>query len=238
MVKTAVIIAAGLGTRFHGKTKLMPKGFIEVGSISMIERSVKALINFGIQKIVIGTGYKKEMYEELSFLYPEIQCVYSEHYANTNSMWTLWNSGEAIGSEDFLLLESDLIFERRAISALIDCKKEDVILCADVTKFQDSYFIEHDENNYLVNCSVDENALKVCGELVGINKISSSFFRKLYTFYSSIKDTKPKMGYEFALLHMARKNHLYVLKIPDLKWYEIDDEDDLKYAEEYVVNYL
>lgn len=232
-------MAAGLGTRFGEKTESMPKGFIEVGGISMIERSVKTIINCGIQKIIIGTGYLKEMYEMLSFKYPEIQCVYSEHYSTTNSMWTLWNCSEAIGSEDFLLFESDLVFEKRAVSALIENHKENIILCSDVTKFQDSYYIEHDSNNLLVNCSVDKDTLKVCGELVGIHKISSSLFKELYTFYSSIKNTEPKMGYEFALLHMAKKKkHIYVLKIPHLKWYEIDDEEDLKYAEKYIVNCL
>jgi choline kinase len=239
MVRTAVIMAAGLGTRFGEKTKSIPKGFIEVGGTSMIERSVKTIINCGIQRIIIGTGYMKEMYESLSLDYPEILCVYSEHYSTTNSMWTLWNCSEAIGSEDFLLFESDLVFEKRAISELIDSNQENIMLCSDVTKFQDSYFIEYDSNNYLINCSVNKDLLNVSGELVGIHKISSSLFKKLNTFYSSIKDTEPKMGYEFALLHMAKKmNDIYVLKIPHLKWYEIDDEEDLKFAEKYIVNCL
>lgn len=239
MIKTAVIMAAGLGTRFGEKTELMPKGFIEVGGISMIERSIKTLIDCGIQRIIIGTGYKKEMYEELSLLYPEIQCIYSEHYATTNSMWTLWNCREMIGSEDFLLLESDLIFEKRAISELINCKKENALLCAEVTKFQDSYFIEHDDNNYLVNCSVNESELMVCGELVGIHKLSNSFYHSLCDYYSTARSEFPKMGYEFALLHMAKHGSpVFVLKVSDLKWYEIDDDADLTHAENNIVTLI
>lgn len=37
-VTTAIIMAAGMGTRFGHKTDDMPKGFIEVGSVPMIER--------------------------------------------------------------------------------------------------------------------------------------------------------------------------------------------------------
>ena len=39
MYKTAVIMAAGLGTRFGQYTERIPKGFIECGGMSMIERS-------------------------------------------------------------------------------------------------------------------------------------------------------------------------------------------------------
>lgn len=58
-------MAAGLGTRFGKMTETMPKGFVEVGGKSMIERSVETLIACGIEKIIIGTGYRKEKYEDL-----------------------------------------------------------------------------------------------------------------------------------------------------------------------------
>jgi hypothetical protein len=47
------------------------------------------------------------------------------------------------------------------------------------------------------------------------------------------------MGYEFALLHLAQTSlSIHVHKIPDLVWYEIDDYDDLVYAEENIVGKL
>lgn len=232
MVNTAVILAAGLGTRFGKKTELMPKGFIEVSGISMIERSVKNLIDCGIERIIIGTGYKKEMYEDLTCRFSEIQCVYSEQFATTNSMWTLLNCREAIDGNDFLLLESDLVYEKRAISSLLSSKQKNIMLCSEVTKFQDSYFIEFDNKSFLTNCSTKKEEIKVCGELVGIHKISTSFFGQLCEFYNKVKGENPKMGYEFALLHISQIGEkLYVLKIPNLKWYEIDDVLDLEMAE-------
>ena len=69
MYKTAVIMAAGLGTRFGHYTERIPKGFVECGGVSMIERSVKTLIDCGITRIIIGTGYLKEKFEDLIFQY-------------------------------------------------------------------------------------------------------------------------------------------------------------------------
>lgn len=232
MIKTAVIMAAGLGTRFGSRTELIPKGFIEVDGRSMIVRSVDILLRCGIERIIIGTGYKKEVYEELKMIYPQIECCYSEFYATTNSMWTLYNCQDMIGQDDFLLLESDLVFEEKAINSLLQDVHSDIMLVAGETKFQDQYFVEYDTDGNLVNCSVKREDLKVCGELVGIHKIGRSFYRQLCEYYGKIRLDKPKMGYEFALLYLAQNIvPLYVLKVDNLKWYEIDDEEDLKYAE-------
>jgi len=42
-VTTAVILAAGLGTRLKHHTKAQPKGFLEVDGMSLIERSLSNL---------------------------------------------------------------------------------------------------------------------------------------------------------------------------------------------------
>lgn len=65
-------MAAGLGTRFGQHTELMPKGFIEVGGTSMIIRSIETLLACGIERIIIGTGYKSEAYDSLQERYPQI----------------------------------------------------------------------------------------------------------------------------------------------------------------------
>lgn len=54
----------------------------------MAIRSIETLIACGIKRIVIGTGYKKEAYEALRVKYPQIDCVFSSRYAETNSMYT------------------------------------------------------------------------------------------------------------------------------------------------------
>ena len=70
-------MAAGLGTRFGEYTETIPKGFVKCGDISMVERSIRTLIDCGIERIIIGTGYNKEKYEALKLEYPQIECVFS-----------------------------------------------------------------------------------------------------------------------------------------------------------------
>ena len=232
-------MAAGLGSRFGKMTETMPKGFIEVGGQSMVVRSIETLIACGIQRIIIGTGYKKEAYEALRGQYPQIECVFSPRYAETNSMYTLWNCREAIGDDDFLLLESDIIYSKNAITELQEEVHPDVMLITPVTKFQDQYYVEYDGDGILTRCSTTKSEIDAKGELVGIHKLSSAFYHKMCVEYEKIVAEKPKLGYEYQLLWMSQNvSPVYVLNAHDVSWYEIDDEDDLKYAESNIVSYL
>lgn len=238
MIKTAVIMAAGLGTRFGKHTEFIPKGFVEVDNKPMVIRSIETLLSCGIERIIIGTGYKKKAFEALKVTYPQIETCYSPRYAETNSMYTLYNTRNIIGDDDFLLLESDLIFEKKAIRSLMDCKEANVMLISSVTKFQDQYYVEYDKNHVLTNCSVNKEELDFKGELVGIHKLSNRFYQAMCEDYKKIVTEKPKLGYEYELLHMSQEiTPMHVLKIENLKWYEIDDETDLEYAEKNMVQY-
>lgn len=235
MIKTAVILAAGMGTRFGHYTDLIPKGFIPYKGKPMVIRSIETLIECGIEKIIIGTGYHKEHYEALMLKYPQLQCVFSPRFAETNSMYTLWNCREAIGEDSFILLESDLVFEKLAITSLLESEFDSAMLITPVTKFQDQYYVQMNDKYELVNCSVNKDEIKPSGELVGIHKISNSFYKILCSEYEKIVDKRNKLGYEFQLLDVSQ--HIIpmnVLKVDNLLWYEIDDTQDLKYAEENI----
>lgn len=232
MIKTAVIMAAGLGSRFGKYTELIPKGFVEYKNKAMVLRSIDTLIACGIERIIIGTGWQKESYEALMKQYPQIECIYSPRYAETNSMYTLYNCREAIGSDDFLLLESDIIFEQKAITSLIETPFESAMLITPVFKFQDQYYVEMNEKCELTNCSTDKNKIEPSGELVGAHKLSNRFYKIMIDEYEKIVEEKPKLGYEFQLLDVSQRiTPMYVLRLENLQWYEIDDEQDLSFAE-------
>lgn len=239
MIKTALIMAAGLGSRFGSMTESVPKGFIECGGKPMVIRSIETLISCGIERIIIGTGYRKEAYEALHDRYPQTECVYSPRYAETNSMYTLWNCREAVGDDGFLLLESDLVYSRNAITELMENPHPDIMLITPVTKFQDQYYVEYDAGGTLTRCSTDRGSIDAKGELVGIHKLSSPFYKKMCADYGKVADSLPKLGYEYELLHMSQEvSPVYVLNAKDIHWYEIDDERDLRYAEANIVKYL
>ena len=238
-ISTAVIMAAGIGSRFGEYTKKIPKGFVNFSGTPMIIRSIDNLIQCGIKRIIIGTGYKKEFYDALANRYSQIECCYNPLYANTNSMYTLFNCLSLIRKDNFLLLESDIIYEKKALSVLLDSKYEDIMLVAELTKIQDQYFVEINNKNELTNCSTDGSKLSPYGELIGIHKISNGFFSEMCNDYQKNIEKKYNLGYEYQILSISQKIlPMKVLKIDKLVWYEIDDEIDLLHAEEKYSKYL
>ena len=239
MVKTAVIMGAGTGSRFGVYTQIKPKGFICVGGVPMIVKSIENILRVGIEKIIIGTGYQSSYYEELTKIYPQIVCCKSDKYAETNSMYTLHCCSELIANDDFLLLESDLIYERKSLSLLINSEYPDVMLITPPAKQQDGYYICTDNEGILSECTTDMDKKDKCkGELVGIHKLSNDTYQKMHDWYGNIWQQQPKLGYEYVLLEMARQGvKIHVLK-EHIFWYEIDDESDLQYAGKNIIHYI
>ena len=98
--------------------------------------------------------------------------------------------------------------------------------------------MERDASNRLVACSTDSQTLHPSGELVGIHKLSASFYRLMCNDYATRVANEPKLGYEFQILSMSKQQQVYVLREEGLKWYEIDDVQDKAYAEQHIIPYI
>jgi 2-aminoethylphosphonate-pyruvate transaminase len=229
MVKTAVILAAGLGTRLKDRTKSKPKGFLELEGRSLIERSVENLLSAGIENIYIGTGYLSEFYDRFAEKNPRIGTIKSDKYESTSSMYTLYNMREKL-LDDFLLLESDLLYEKEALSELLNDPEEDIILASGKTGSDDEVFIQTNSSSNLLNMSkVPEELDSLDAELVGISKVSRGRYAAMCREYELLQN--PKIDYEYIFVQTAKEKPLRVKKIEQLIWCEIDDESHLYRAE-------
>ena len=56
-----VILAAGMAKRLRPLTDTKPKCLLEVGGITLLERTVRAMQQAGISEFVVVTGYLEEM---------------------------------------------------------------------------------------------------------------------------------------------------------------------------------
>ncbi len=229
-VSTAVFMAAGVGSRLKDHFDLKPKGFISIGDKSIIERSIQILISNSIEKILIGTGYESKFYELLEKKYNQVRCVKNGEYELSGSFYTLYNMRDHI-HEDFLLLESDLLFEERAISLIKNDERENIILASGWTNSGDEFYIEVDKHRNLVNMSKNEQDLKNSyGELVGISKISLYAFKELCKWAQINSQAAFKRDYEYVFSCIAKKIPIAIKKIDDLLWVEIDNLDHLQRA--------
>lgn len=236
MIREAVIVGAGLGSRIKDVIDQRPKGFIELDGQYIVEMSIKKLIAHGVERIIIGTGHQSQWYEDLKNKYPLIETVYNKDYATTGSMGTLEVCAPLV-TGDIFLLESDLLYDSIALFVLQNDHHKNIILGSGKTNSGDEVYLAVDSKFELSGISKNiEEVGKPYAELVGISKISQKTLKVMCDFAESKREEIPKMEYETAL--MAAQNlgeNLFVRKIEYLAWREIDDANHLQLAKEKVL---
>ncbi|PKM79139.1 MAG: nucleotidyl transferase [Firmicutes bacterium HGW-Firmicutes-13] len=236
----AVILAAGMGVRLHPLTYKIPKGLLEIDGNTLLEYSLNNLSLFGINSVIIVTGYLEEMIREkigTSFNGMNIDYVTNEIYSKSGSMYSFSRVKDII-DEDVLLLESDLLYDPRAIKMVQDSEFKDLILVADLSGSGDEVFVCADENRKIIalgkNISAEIKNQPI-GELVGISKFSMGFLDKL--FEKAEEDYKAgqlNFHYEECVFATGELYPVYVQRCDNLAWIEIDKENDLIRAKEEV----
>ncbi|MFW2404064.1 MAG: NTP transferase domain-containing protein [Gammaproteobacteria bacterium] len=235
MIRTAVILAAGMGTRLRGELKDRPKGFLELGGEPIIVASLRRLAEARIDNVVIVTGHCASDYESLAeesggF----VRTVHNDRFADSGSMYSLYCARDLLHT-DFLLLESDLIYEPRALDVLLALDAPDAVLLSGPTNAGDEVYVETRGGN-LVAMSKDRDSLGgVAGELVGISKISSDLFSIMCELSASAFETSLHYDYETdCLVAAAAQRPIACPVVADLAWGEIDDAGHLARARDQV----
>ena len=236
MTREAVILAAGQGLRLGSHAGDKPKGFLELGNLSIIEESVRKLIDIGVETIWIVTGFQSQYFDQLLDRFPNhLRTVRNKSYKISGSMYSLAQMSELI-NPPFLLLESDIIYEYRALEQIVNYSEENCVLLSGFTGSGDEVFVET-KDKQLIFMSKDQTLLgnEPTGELVGISKISQSLFTAMIDFSTSEFKKSLLIDYETdALVSCAKNNNIDCLLIPDLVWAEIDDYAHLQRAKQIV----
>lgn len=234
-IETAVILAAGLGSRLGNLKKDRPKAFVEIGGTTLIDRSIQLLIDKGIGQIIIGTGYLNETFDELTNRYPQVTTFKNPIYDKTGSMYTLYVLHEMI-KDSFLLLEGDLLYESSALDYILQDENENIILASDATFSGDEVYIQANHDGLLEEMSKDKSKLThTSGELVGISKLTPKALKAMVAFSQKNYDVKDfNIHYEDAMVGIAKIVTLHVKVVEDMAWCEIDDPSHLQRAVDVV----
>jgi thiamine kinase-like enzyme/choline kinase/predicted transcriptional regulator len=214
-VKQAVILAAGQKSDFN-----VPVCLLEFEGRTLLERTFDILERNGIEKFIIVTGYMHEAFINNPLLDSRnVTLLKNDAYFRTGSMASLAMVREHV-TDDFLLIEDDILIEENAVKRLLDHNERDSILVTKESGSGDEAYIEI-KNNYLYKMSKDIHQLnRIDGEMIGVTKISYAVFNEMIGLYEINRN--PYLNYEYLLLDVSRTIDIGFLKIPDLIWYEID----------------
>ena len=229
---TAVILAAGLGTRLGASGDGAPKCLLRVGDTTLIERSVESLRRAGFREAVVVDGHRADEVEGVlsSVRGLSIRLVRNPLYATTGSMQSLLRAIEVL-DDDLLVLESDLLYEERAIASLQDSGGDAMLVSAPLGAGDDVY-VHADGTGTLRDLGKGAPRDGAVGALVGISRFSRAFASHLGRHARREYEAGlPLRHYEETILAAARDGFpVQCVVVPDLAWIEIDTPADLDRA--------
>ena len=113
MVKRAIFIAAGSGTRLSPLTLTTPKPLIKVNGVRIIDTLLDAVCAAGIEEIYIVRGYLGKQFDILKEKYPSIQFLENPYYNEANNISSVYIARDFL--QNAYIIESDLLLKNPAL---------------------------------------------------------------------------------------------------------------------------
>ena len=228
----AVILAAGTASRLRPLTSTTPKCLLKVNGKTLLERTLDNFISNGISDFLIVTGYLQEMI--IDFVkknYPDlnVKFLYNKDYAKTNNIYSLFLAEEFACANDFILSDSDILFSKDIIAALLADKNPEVLAMNRHELGEEEIKIISDADRNVLEiskvCSI-ENAV---GESVGLEKMSANYSAALYKELHQMIDYEglSNVFYEKAFERLIPQGHIFkYLDTTNFFSMEIDTVED------------
>lgn len=245
MDKKAIILAAGMGTRLKPLTLKTHKCMTLVNETPILLNALGNLQGIGIKNVVIVVGYLADQIQNQvgnSYMNLHIKYVVNDRYEETNTSYSLKLGLEALGEyETLYLLEGDVFFEKGLLKSIDQCMEENATLVEKYQPHLDGTFVELNANSYVIDWTHksgrgDGYRLEDKYKTINIHKFTQKFVnqtlqKKVREVCESTNGTAP-LEYVMRSIVKVDENQIYGLECGKFKWYEIDDLQDLKRAEE------
>ena len=234
-VTTALLLAAGIGSRLYPLSKNAPKCLTKINGMSILGRLIANLNQHGFKRLVVITGYLEKCIKD--FLGTQIgditiDYIFSPLYETTNNIYSLWMAREII-NEPFLLLESDLVFDGSLLKSML---YPDRIAVAKMQPWMDGTYVTINQSQQVKAFYKDSRARLAVDsyKTVNIYCISVSSWRIIVKKINQhILEGKTNDYYEIVFSEMIADGSLSfdVVFFDSKPWYEIDTIEDLAKAE-------
>ena len=241
-----VILAAGMAKRLRPLTDKKPKCLLEVGGMTLLERTVKAMQQAGNTEFVVVTGYKAEMIRAFLKAYTEQETgihftfLHNADYEHNNNIYSLWMAGEVVKGKEFLLMDSDILCDPAAVVRIAQERESALAV--------NRHELGEEEMKVVVDGELHITAIsKTClpeeamGESVGIEKITATYSAALYQELDLMiqKEGLIDIFYERAFERLIPQGHTFkVIDTTHYFSYELDTPEDLSHAQEMLPDSL
>ena len=245
---TAIIIAAGLGSRLGAVTTSQPKCLLKVGDKTMLEHQISAFRACGIDEIVVIVGFEAEKFPRLE----GVRYVVNDRFRSNSVLNSLFFAQDFM-TNGFFATYSDLVFDPRLVEELMEAPG-DIVLSLDDTwqaRYKDLDFHPPEAVEKVI--SDPSGAIQQIGktipneapaEFIGVFRCTAegaATYRRVFDEVKAEHWGGPFMRaanfetcdltelFQYLIDHGTKvQGHV----VRDLRWVEIDTEEDLRLARE------
>ena len=209
----AIILAGGRGKRLRPITDYVPKPLVPIKNIPIIEWQLKYLKKFGIDEVIICTGYKQEMIENhLNMKDIGIKIKFSIEKSPLGTGGAIKKAGKMIKDKSFFVINGDTITN-------IDLKKlatkKNVIAAIEL---RTKYGILETDNDKIINFK-EKKEISDTWMNAGIYHLEKEILKELPNKGDIEKTVFPDY---------AKKGILNTVKFKNAKWYSVDSFKDME----------
>lgn len=231
-----------MGRRLGEYTRENTKCMVEVNGVPLIDRLLSQLSGLGLSRVVIVAGYKGDRLKaHVGDRYGSLKVEYVDNpvYDRTNNIYSLALAQKQLQEDDTILVESDLILDDGIFSLLMASQAPNVALVARFEGWMDGTMVSIDDDsnitNFIPKSAFDYAHAHSYYKTVNVYKFSREFSRSKYVpFLEAYLKVVGNSGYYenvLRVLTFLNNCDLKALPVDGVKWYEIDDKQDLDIAE-------
>ncbi|MBL7960803.1 phosphocholine cytidylyltransferase family protein [bacterium] len=237
----AIILAAGQGKRLLPLTQDTPKTLLNISGTTILEYQLVTLASCNVKEVVLVGGFRvdklkdyADRYIALHGLDLKLKVINNKDYAITNNLYSLWLAKDEMTS-DFLVINGDNVFDRRAIVKMI--QQKDITAAVAIHKnpgYDDEDMKVRIAGSNVVEISKGIDNLAANGESIGLRlfrgKGVAAF--KYAMDIAMIEDVKRNAYFVRAIQHMIDMGHnVGFTDVTEFKYGELDFFEDLKNLE-------
>ncbi len=154
MVKEAIVLAGGLGTRLRKVVKDVPKPMADINGKPFLEYLLTFLAKQGIEKVILSVGYKYEVIKSyFGNSFSGMELVYSIESEPLGTGGGIRQSLFYVDSEDVFIMNGDTFFEVDLNRLFLFHKEKNSVLSValkPMKKFDRYGVVKLDENKKII----------------------------------------------------------------------------------------
>jgi len=228
---TAILMAAGRGTRISRSINDYCKCTLDIGGIPLIRYTVQMLLAQEIE-VHLVVGYDKQ---RIITALEGLDATFHENvfYSITNSLASLWFAREHIAGDKVILGNADVYWEENLLSVILN-EERDCVMLSDSSRVEQGDYLFEVKDGRIINYGKYIDCPWANCEYVGVAAIRDGMIPKFKQRLELLVE-RQKHGdwWESVLYSMANERPIWSTDIAGKFWAEIDFIEDYKRILEY-----